>query len=35
MHVVVVYTVHLVNLCLVAEFVWLLFRHVTHSNDSE
>jgi len=35
MHVVVVYTVHLVNLCPIAELVWLFFRHVTHSNDSE
>jgi len=35
MQVVVVYTVHLVKLFLIAELVWLFFRHVAHSNDSK
>jgi len=35
MQVGVVYTVHLVKLFLLAERVWLLFRHVAHSNDSD
>jgi len=35
MQVVVVCTVHLVQLFLIAELVWLFFNHVAHSNDSE
>jgi len=35
MQVVVVRTVNLVKLFPVAELLWLFFRHVAHSNDSE
>jgi len=35
MQVVAIYTVHVVKLFLSAELVWLFFRHVAHSNDSE
>ena len=35
MQAVVVFTVHLMKWFLIAELVWLFFRHVAHSNDSE